>query len=215
MKTMIIGVVLMTTAMTHAEFSDNFNRANTSGSGSAISKAIGNGWVGQDVRQWAVKDQKLKSDAGTGNHIYNTNAATLNSPADNSFVISALITLNTSAGTAYGGLVVNYDSAESNGFVFRINGEGAVQFLRPNGSQITSGTMAEKFVPNRAYRMTVSSNAANNYKLEIFDTVLNKTVYTKTLVNSGGSTRSNGFGGLFVNTAGIEFDDFTLEAGKR
>ena len=210
MKRIITGTILATVVMAHAGLVDNFDRADTNGSGTAVSTTIGNGWVGQDVRQWLIESQTLKSGAGAGNYIYNTNAATLNSAADTSFTMSALITLNSTSVAAFGGLAVNYDSAASNGLVFRINGEGAVQLLRPNGTQVSSGTMTETFISDREYRMTISSDTANSYKLEIYDTVLNTFVYTNTVVNGGGSARSDGIGGLYVNTAGIQFDNFSL-----
>lgn len=190
---------------------DDFNRADASGTGTNTLTTIGNNWVGQGARRWDISSGELVSNTGSGSYIYNIGAGTLNSAAETSFTQIAYVALNNTASTAFGGMVVNYDTNTSTGVAFRFAGNGAVSLLRPNGTVIASGTFSQTIVSDRAYRMTISSDSANTYTLEIYDPIASAVVYSAAnVVNSGASASSDGFGGLYANTLGITYDDFSL-----
>ncbi len=192
-------------------FTDNFNRANTNGSGTNTLNTIEKNWVGEGARRWDISGNKLVSNSGSGNFIYNIGLRTSNSTNDSSFTQTAYVAVNNSASSAFGGMVVNFDTNTNTGITFRFAGNGTVTFLRPNGTVIMSGTFSETIVPDRAYRMTIFSEAANTYDLEIYDPVADTIVFSAIeVVNGGGSASSDGFGGLYVNTLGVTCDDFSL-----
>jgi hypothetical protein len=212
MKHMIISLmVLAAVSVQAALISDDFNRADAHASGAATLTTIGNDWTGEGSRRWDIAGSNLVSNTGTGSYIYNAGLETLNSAMGTSFTQVGYIILNKTAASAYGGMVVNFDTNTDTGITFRFNGIGAVQFQRPNGTGITSGTFSETYVSDREYRMTISSSVANTYDLEIFDTVLDTVVFgAHDVVNGGASASSDGYGGFYANTAGITYDDFSL-----
>ena len=211
MKHMIIGVTVLTVVSVQAALiSDDFNRADAHASGAATLTTIGNNWVGEGTRRWDIADNELKSNTGTGNYIYNAGLETLNSGVGTSFTQTGYVALNKTLATAFGGMVVNFDTNTNAGVTFRMSGTGGIQLLRPNGTAIASGTISG-FVFDRAYRMTVSSDAANTYDLEIYDQIASSVVYSiNDVVNGGASASSDGYGGFYANTAGITYDDFSL-----
>jgi hypothetical protein len=120
--------------------------------------------------------------------------------------------MHSANGSAWGGMVVNFDTNLNAGVRLRFSGAGAVQFQRPDETAITTGAFSSTLVTGRFYRVTVSSAATNTYDLEIYDPVADETVYSAVdLVNSGASVSSNGFGGFYANTANIRYDNYDLD----
>jgi len=212
MKKMIISILALAAVSVQAALiTDDFNRADANGTGINTLNTIGNNWVGEGARRWDIVSNELKSNTGAGSFIYNIGLGTLNSDTETSFTQTAYIAVNTGVGTAFGGMVVNFDTNTNTGVTFRFAGNGIVNLLRPNGTVITSGTFSSAIVTDRAYRMTISSDASNTYDLEIYDPIAATTVYSAAnVVNGGASANSDGFGGLYANTLGVTYDDFSL-----
>jgi hypothetical protein len=192
---------------------DNFNRADVNGTGTATLSTIGNTWLGGGARRWDIVSNELKSSTGAGNQIFYTGLETLNADDGDSFTQTGYVALHTTVGSAWGGMVVNGDTNTETAVTFRFSGAGAVNLLLPEGTSIASGTFSSTLVTGRFYRVSVSSDAVNTYDLEIYDPVADEVVYSaEDVVNSGTSVSSNGFGGFYASTANIRYDNYDLDA---
>ncbi len=208
-----LGLVLVTTACGGlAEITaDYFNREDTSTAAAAqVSSVIGASWRCDTLSSWKINDHMLNLVGTTGaGIIYNNGLETLNT-SSNQFSINGVVRLDSTVGTAFVGLTVNYDAGTGKGVVFRYSGNGTVQMLRPNGTAFLSVSSAFTHSQNRPYRLRIFSDTENQYTCEVFDTVAETVVFSTTVVNSGGSASSDGVGGFYGTSGLCGFDEFHL-----
>jgi len=214
MKKMMIAFTLAAVCAQATLITDNFNRTTPYAAyGTNTLTTIGNGWTGVagNLRLWSISSSNLLAGTGAGNFIYKNDATTLNAAAGTSFTQIGKVAVQNNA-AAWGGMVVNFDTNTNTGVSFRMSGAGVVQLLRPSGTSILAAEGSiTGFVADRFYRMTIFSDTANTYDLEIYDTVANAEVYKKTgIVNDAASVSSDGLGGFYTNTNNPRFDDFSL-----
>lgn len=194
---------------------DGFNRTDTAAQTTTNSpNAIGSHWtIGNGT--WAISSNQLIQAGGstTDQTLYLNTLKTLNAGAGTGFTMQASLQLNTTAGSAFAGLLLNFQSA-TNYYAFRFAGNGTVQLIKNvngiiNAIGAANGTFAH--VPNRPYVVTVASPNPNVFTLGIFDTVSGTTVYTNASVTATAAF-TNGYGGLYANTASgvMRYDDFVL-----
>ncbi len=150
----------------------------------------------------------------TGNVVaYWNKAQTLNG-GTNGFAISATVTLNANANTAWTGLAFNYQNP-TNFFSLRFSGFGEVQMLRVvNGSLSTfynAPGVEFAHVPNRPYLLEVSSVEPYVFRASIKDTVTDTVVWSSASIADTGSNFEDGYGGFFASSLGrATYDDFAL-----
>ncbi len=223
-----VFVALMTSlvfATAHAVLiTDNFDRANTAfvTNNAGIASTIGANWTSAaPATNTTYRIFNNTVDIGSTSAatwqkamLINTAAGTTNSGVG-SFTLSAQLQQNTTAGTAFIGLVFNYQDAD-NFYVFRLSGTGSAQMLAySNGVLATVFSKTGAFTPiqDRPYTFTVSSADPYIFDVSIFDTVASSTVYS-TNVTLGATIvkHQDGLGGMFGSSSFVTMDNFSLDA---
>ena len=215
MCTIIAMAALGVSSVFGDQLIDDFNRADTAYSTNGA--LIGAEWSTSDSggtgEQWRVHSNQLEcdiTDASTQSFLYNT-AVVL----DTNFTYSADVKLL----SAYGGIVFHYQDAD-NYYAARIRGYGGVyQILRvvDGGTHtvINEITAAEdKFVGNQYYTITVTSDNAYNFTLEITKTGESKVLNSVTNATDLGVAFTGGYAGLYSASYNAvpdtKFDNFNL-----
>ncbi|MCF7816426.1 MAG: hypothetical protein K9M54_00960 [Kiritimatiellales bacterium] len=182
---------------------DNFNRADGS---------LGANWTiaGGD---YAITNEQVAVSTSGNVVAYWNKGQTLNS-GTNGFAISTTVSLNADVNSAWTGLAFNYQNP-SNYYEFRYSGTGEVQVLRfVDGSAAAfynpAGTEFAH-VPNRPYRLEVSSISNYTFRATIKDTVTGALVWEVPAATDGTSSFTDGYGGYYSSSLGkVLFDDFEL-----
>ena len=206
--------IMVGCAQTSFAFIDNFDRANTPAQSPTNSPdLIGPQWtVGNG--SWAIQNNQLVQDGGpnVGSQFILLNPLpTLNSGGTN-FVEQATMQMNTTAGSAYGGLLFNYQNS-SNYYALRYSGSGNVQlYFLVNGSEgATSWNPVFPVATNRPYRLSVTSPNAGTFSASVYDPVGGTNVWAVTNQSMSNGNFTNGLGGLYTDgNFGMVYDDFSL-----
>ena len=206
----IVSMMSFSFPVTHGAliFSDSFDTDY-----SDYSSLSGNTqWRRTDSSNWFTSGGQLRSGSGISNGIlYNDLATTLNSGGMD-FTASVDVTLNIAASTGLAGITVNHTGTPTgSGYIFRFNGQGTVQLLRPDGSPIISEANAiTPFDSSATYRLQISSASPDVFDLRIFYAATLK--YEKLGVDNtaSSSTAFDGVAGVFANAPGVNYDNFLL-----
>ncbi len=220
MKTtiVILGIGLACGVVQAQTFVDDFNRADTAYT-NIPSLSVGGGWIsGGDANALSrIYSNELDIVSGgdnlsLANVLLHSDIKTLNDGAQSEFTLSATVRMDSTASTAFAGLVFNYVS-ENNCYLLRYNGVGTVQLIRRrNGFSDSTALNVSGFshVQNRQYRITVSSRTAYRYDIIIRDTVADTDVYSNTYQWEAAELYEDGLGGVYGTHGFVAFDDLNF-----
>ena len=209
-----IALVTFCFTQTTYAFIDNFERANTPIQTTTNNPdLIGPQWtIGNGM--WVIQNNQLVQAGGPGvgsQFILLKALPTLNSGGTN-FVLQATMQMDTTADSAYGGLLFNYQNS-SNFYALRYSGSGKVQlyYLVNGGEGATSWNPIFPVATNRPYTLTISSHKAGMFSASIDDTVGCTNVWAVTNQSMGNGNFTNGLGGLYTDgNFGMAYKNFSL-----
>lgn len=210
----LVALLSVGCAQTGFAFIDDFNRANTPAQTPASSPdLIGPQWtIGNGT--WAIQNHQLVQDGGlnVGNQFIRLNPLpTLNTGGTN-FALNATMQINTTASSAYGGLLFNYQNS-SNYYALRYSGSGNVQlyYLVNGGEGAISWNPVFPVVTNRPFTLTVSSPNAGTFSASIYDPIGGTNVWAVTNQSMSNGNFANGWGGLYTDgNFGMAYQNFSL-----
>jgi len=191
-----------------AVFTDGFGRAAAESVRGERLGPIGPGWRSSGSGSWSLRDGRLHSKRGGGEPsaiAHHENAAT--KPP---FELRGSVTLPTSAGTAYAGVVCHDQNADE-AYVFRYNGRGRVQFLaEPDAAPLLNRPDAFAHEPGDTYRLTVRASRRGRFALRVEAADSGETLFEEAA--SDPKRRYSGGHAGFVNAAReATFDDLVLK----
>jgi hypothetical protein len=174
-----------------------------------VPSLLGSDWLSAAGSQWQILNQELILSGAA--HVANRTAATPNGGAGDWFIASTLLRLDTTDSGVWAGLAFNYDEGSGQFLTFRFNGEGRVQFIRPDGTAELN-TIGFAHMKNRPYQLTAASFQSHAYYLEVKDTVTGEVLYSDTVANTQSSSNglSNGVAGVFSGTGASVFQKFQV-----